>query len=119
MALSFRALWLRVLTAIWQCQAVSVDAACSKGHSFTPHIKQVLIFHSLQKNIKKGTGIFEPNAAQNVTGENVDVRTEPEYNQVLLNFEYKMSRLDKYRYIYLLRYKDIFIFFPKVQPYYL
>lgn len=53
MLLSFIPLGLHVLTAIWQCQAVTTDAAGSKGHFFIPHIKQVLIFHSLQKDIKR------------------------------------------------------------------
>lgn len=44
---SFIPLGLQVLTAIWQCQAVTTGAMGSKGHSFIPHIKQVLIFHSL------------------------------------------------------------------------
>lgn len=53
MLLSFIPPRLQLLTAIWQCQAVTTDDMSSKGHSFIPHIKQVLIFHSLQKNIKR------------------------------------------------------------------
>lgn len=55
-----------------------MDAMCSKGQSFIPHIKQVLIFHSLQKNIKQRSRFVSttPNAAQNVTGDNVDEGTE-------------------------------------------
>lgn len=81
MLLSFITLWLQVLTAIWQCQAVTTDAMSSKGHSFIPHIKQVLIFHSLQKNIKKERGFLSamPNATQNVIGDNVELRTDTEH----------------------------------------
>lgn len=60
MLLSFIPLRLQVLTAIWQCQAVATDAMGSKGHSFIPHIKQVLIFHSLQKNIKREGEFWAP-----------------------------------------------------------
>lgn len=65
--LSFSPLWLQVLTAIWQCQAAATDAMCSKGHSFIPHIKQVLIFHSLRKNIKNLKGLFELQAKSATT----------------------------------------------------
>lgn len=58
MLLSFIPLGLQVLTAIWQCQAVTTDATGSKGHFFILRIKQVLIFHSLWKNIKKREGDF-------------------------------------------------------------
>lgn len=46
-----------------------MDAMCSKGQSFIPHIKQVLIFHSLQKNIKQRSRFVSttPNAAQETT----------------------------------------------------
>lgn len=55
-----------------------MDAMCSKGQSFIPHIKQVLIFHSLHKNIKQRSRFVSttPKAAQNVTGDHVDEGTE-------------------------------------------
>lgn len=55
-----------------------MDAMCSKGQSFIPHIKQVLIFHSLQKNIKQRSRFVSAtaNAAQNVTGDDEDVGAE-------------------------------------------
>lgn len=61
MVLSF-SLRLQLLTAIWQCHAVAMDATHRKGHSFILHIRPVLIFHSLPKNIKKGEKVFEHHA---------------------------------------------------------
>lgn len=86
MVLSFSPPWLQVLTALWQCQAVTVDAMCSKGQSFIPHIKQVLIFHSLHKNIKQRSRFVSstPKAAQDVTGDHVDEGTEGEQERMFL-----------------------------------
>lgn len=45
-----------------------MDAVCSKRpFPLFPHIKQVLIFHSLWKNIKNFKGLFEQQAKCSTT----------------------------------------------------
>lgn len=59
MLLSFIPLGLQVLTAIWQCQAVTTDATGSKGHfSYSPYQADI-DFSLITEEHKKEKGISE------------------------------------------------------------
>lgn len=62
MLLSFIPLGLQVLTAIWQCQAVTTDAMGSKGHFFYSPYQAGIDFSLIIEEHKKEKGITERHA---------------------------------------------------------
>lgn len=82
MLLSFIPLGLQVLTAIWQCQAVTTDATGSKGHFFIPPYQAGIDFSLIIEEHKKRRGFQSsmPNATQKCSREesNMEVRCQSE-----------------------------------------
>lgn len=86
MLLSFIPLGLQLLTAIWQSQALATDAMGSKGHFFNSPCQAGIDFSLIIEEHKKRREYLSamPNATPNVTGDNMEVRTETDFKPILL-----------------------------------